>query len=187
MPDRVIRDDILDSERYLSLSSDTARLCFLHLILVADDLGNCDGSNLFLRRRVLVCNLSEAAVTKIISELADTDLIRLYEHEGKRLIHIPRFRQRIRYIKRAHPRPPEGIECNEIKDLISKKSDYSQSIDGLQSDEVKRSEEKRREVKGSNTSPTRSDQGQNLLRDSTTEKPKTAFDLAKQLAAKAKA
>jgi hypothetical protein len=143
MSDRVIRDEILDSERYLSLTSDTARLLFIHFVLVADDLGNSEAGDLFVRRRLLATTTPEKAISALISELADADLIRAYEVDGKRFIHIPRFRQRLRYTNSKFPRPPEAIECQSIKDMMYKKSDLGQTQDGPKTAEVKRSEVKR--------------------------------------------
>lgn len=143
MPDRLIRDDILDSARYLGLSSDTARMLFVHLILVADDLGNCEAEPIFVRRRLLASALEDPSIVKLLSELADADLIRLYENGGKRYAHIPRFRQRLRYVNGKCPRPPESIECTEINRLASQKTVLSQSTAGPRSDS---SQQKRREV-----------------------------------------
>lgn len=123
MPDRIVRDELLDSPRYLSLSSDTARLLFVHLLLVADDLGNAEAGPHFIRRRLLACPLPDEAIAALLGELNDADLIRVYLVNGKRYAHVPRFRQRLRSYKRAHPRPPETSECPEIKALLSTLSD----------------------------------------------------------------
>jgi hypothetical protein len=154
MPDRIIRDELLDSEKYLDLPSDSHRLLFIHLILLADDLGNTEAGTGFLRRRAM-CGSTPAAIAALISHLVDVDLIRLYSVGDKQYVHIPKFRQRLRYMTRLrHPRPPEHVECNEIKDLILKKSDYSLTTVRPESDysqtvvgkyEEKRREEKRRE------------------------------------------
>lgn len=147
MPNRIIRGALLDSDRYWSLSSDTLRLVFVHFLIAADDLGNSEASGPYVRRRILGGRgESDEAIAKILSELADADLLRVYMVGAKRYIHIPRFRQRLRFFKRVNPRPPDNIECKEIKELLSKQSDYSQSMYGLQTAEVKRSEVKRSEA-----------------------------------------
>ena len=152
MPDRVIRDDMLDSERYLGLSSDTARMLFVHFVLVADDLGNAEASDLFIRRRLLPHGTTPSAIATLLSELGDADLIRVYENADKRYVHIPRFRQRLRYTKSAHPRPPANLECKEIIKLLEKKSDLSPAEVSPESD---RSPQKRREVKRSEEKKTK--------------------------------
>jgi len=88
MPNRIIRDEILDSDRYLGLSSDTARVLFLHMLLMADDLGNLEAGYGVIRRRLLPGGASPESATKLLSELADADLIRLYEVGGKRYAHL---------------------------------------------------------------------------------------------------
>jgi hypothetical protein len=120
------------------------------MLLLADDLGNLEAGSGYLRRRVLP-NVSPSAIPSILSELADCDLIRLYVRDGKSYVHIPRFRQRLRYIKGHCPRPPEEIECKDIRQLIVEKTDLSQTKDGPKSDssQQKRSEEKRSEEKRS--------------------------------------
>lgn len=130
MPDRIIRDELLDSDRYLGLSSDTARLLFVHLLLVADDLGNAEASAAYIRRRVLVGNAPDETIAKLLTELADQDIIRLYQVGAKRYVHIPRFRQRLRSLKRINPRPPAAMECTEISRLASKLSDECPTDDG---------------------------------------------------------
>jgi hypothetical protein len=143
MPDRLIRDELLRSHRYRTLSSDTARLLFVHLLLSADALGNMEADSLVvgdaLRRPV-----DEVASAKLLTELADADLVRLYESGGKRYLHIPRFRQRIRYIKRVHPRPPASIEDPEINELLKKvRCEPGDSQVQVARSEEKRSKEKR--------------------------------------------
>jgi hypothetical protein len=49
---------------------------------------------------------SPQQVATTLQELADCDLIRLYEAENKQFLHIPRFRQNLRYVKRVHPLSP---------------------------------------------------------------------------------
>jgi hypothetical protein len=163
MPDRVIRDEILDSDRYIDLSSDSVRLLFLHFLLIADDLGNCEATYGLIRRRLLPqTNVDQAEVEKMLTELAHVDLIRRYAVDGKSYAHIPRFRQRLRSYKRTKPRPPSEIECNEIKEVIANLSDTGPSSDRHMSDtcpspavEEKGREGKRREEKrsASATSP----------------------------------
>jgi hypothetical protein len=147
MPDRVIRDELLRSHRYRTLSSDTTRLLFVHLLLHADSLGNCEAHTTALGD-AMGRQVDEATAAKWLDELSDVDLIRVYVADKKRYCHIPRFRQRLRYPNGKHPRPPSNIECSEIRELAQKvrpRSDSSQTVVGPQSAEVKRSEVKRSE------------------------------------------
>jgi hypothetical protein len=86
-------------------------------------------------------------------ELVDADLVLLYEVDRKTYLHIPRFRQRLRFHKGKYPLPPQEIECREIRQLRNEKSDLSPTQDGLKPDlsltqvSLKSAEEKRREEK----------------------------------------
>lgn len=136
MPDRIIRDELLHSERYWSVGIEAQRL-FVHLLLNADNLARYSGKNYTIRS---ACYPGQAVdhklVEKLISDLADADLIRLYVVNQERYIFIPRFKQRLRYLNSKYPEPPK-----EINDIATEKSDYSQTTDRPQSAEVKRSEE----------------------------------------------
>lgn len=116
MVDRVLRDEIWESDRYLDLSTDTQRLAFIRLLSEADDFGNCEGH---LRRiyRTLAKVMqvrSEEDAAKVLDALVEVDLIRFYEiveeAEGetrtRRLIHIPRFRSHRQYHTRKVPPSP---------------------------------------------------------------------------------
>lgn len=119
MPDKIVRDELLRSHRYVSVSNDTAKLLFVHLLLSSDNLGNAEATptaiNIAMGRV-----LSEEAQGAMLAELHDRDLVRLYQVEGKRYVHIPRQRQRMRYLNGKHPRPPESLEDRNIKELLSK-------------------------------------------------------------------
>lgn len=154
MPDRVIRDELLESPRFLSLKDNADRLAYLALLLSADDLGNFDGDLFRLARlwRDFGITTRELAA-KTLSELTDADLVRVYQVEGKSYVHLPRFRQRLRYVNGKFPRPPEGIDTCKINMLQEKRqttvrpqSARSQSQDG-------RSEEKRSEVNPTRARP----------------------------------
>lgn len=144
MPDRVIRDELLTSERYWSVS-DESRLLYLHLLLCADDTARYTGQNFSLRTKCFAGRAMDAErMETLLSELVSQDLIRLYESGQERFVFIPRFRQRLRFTNSKFPAPP-----NEVSDLQVKKTDLSQTQDGLKTDssqtQDRRSEEKRRE------------------------------------------
>jgi hypothetical protein len=150
MPDRIVRDELLESERYMSLASDSERVLFFHLVLTADDFGNAEATAWRLRR--IVPNPA-ADVEALLAGLVAADLVRVYEAAGKRYIHIPRFRQRLRHTKCVHPRPPaeiDDLDLNEIKHLLPKTSDVRQPPVSRPSAEEKRREEKREEKDAAN-------------------------------------
>jgi hypothetical protein len=146
MADRVIRDELLTSERYWSVSIEAQRL-FIHLLLSADDTARFSGKNYTIRSTCFPDpdhSVTSEALEKLITELHDADLIRLYTASDERFIFIPRFKQRLRFTKSKYPAPP-----SEINDMPEEKSDQSQAIGRPESDSSpqKRSEVKRSEVK----------------------------------------
>ena len=139
MKNRILRGEILDSERFLNLATNTERICFISLLLKADDYANMEGSIPRIQRLWRDFGIdSQEKTSKILDALADQDLIRFYKNQKdfedtKQYIHIPRFRQRLRFTKRVNPLSPwnEPLKNNT---LIPKKSDYSKTIVRLQSD-----------------------------------------------------
>jgi len=119
MADRIIRDELTRSHRYRTLSSDTLRLLFVHMLLNVDSLGNMEADATSIGD-MLHRYLDDTTAASMLAELADRDLVRVYNCGGKRYLHVPRFRQRLRYLHGKHPRPPVEIECNEIRVLIEK-------------------------------------------------------------------
>lgn len=113
MSDKIIRDELLRSHRYQALSSDTAKLLFTHLLLASDHLSNAEATTTNLSI-IMGRSMTEEVSATLLSELADRDLIRIYHDNGKRYIHIPRSRQRIRFLTSKHPRPPESIEDADV-------------------------------------------------------------------------
>jgi hypothetical protein len=123
VPNRIIRDSILDSERYLSLTHHVERLLFYELILLADDYGLVPLGQAFLARRTTACGgMSGEQCLKVISALADVDLIRVFNSQsGSRFAYMPRFGNSPRSAKPKWPIPPDAIGGNEIKDLQQKR------------------------------------------------------------------
>jgi hypothetical protein len=113
MPNRIIRDALLDSERYLNLAHDSERLLFFELLLCADDYGLVPVNYTILRRKCSPCfNKSKEQVLKMLSALADVDLIRMYESDGSRYAYIPRGRNRPQSIRPKWPAPPHSL-CDD--------------------------------------------------------------------------
>ena len=112
MPNRVIREGVLDSERYWSVSIE-ARELYRHLQLIADDFGCLSLAPMLLRRRCFDPKQppSNERIDALIAELAaqSADLIRPYEANGARYAFIPRFRQRLKRSKLKHPLPPTDL------------------------------------------------------------------------------
>ena len=122
MPDRVIRNELLTSERYWSVSIQ-AQQFYIHLLLVADDAARISGKNFTLRSSCFPGRPMDAQhLEKMLTELVDVDLIRAYMIDSERYLFVPRFRNRRRYVASSkYPEPP-----NEINDLAPEKADSSQ-------------------------------------------------------------
>ena len=108
MPDRILRDELWLSDRFLDLPTDIARLAFLRFVSLADDFGNFEGGIRRLARVLHACTQSKTdeAISQTLDALMAADLIRCYQAEGRDLIHIPRFRSKRWYFARKVPASP---------------------------------------------------------------------------------
>jgi hypothetical protein len=121
MSDRVVRDELLTSERYWSVSIQAQQL-YIHLLLCVDDAARFSGKNFTIRSACFPGRVVEAQeLERILSELIDVDLVRAYMVGCDRFLFVPRFRNRRRYVASSKfPQPP-----NEINDLVCEKTDSS--------------------------------------------------------------
>lgn len=118
MPNRIVRDELLQSDRWLDLPSPTERLAYMVLLLKADDFGLLEGgaTRLFRQWRD-ACNLRHVEdADKLLGSLHEQDLVRIYEVDGKRYLFIPRFRQFTRAKKSRCPAPPPALVQDEPAD-----------------------------------------------------------------------
>lgn len=115
MPNRLIRDEMLESEAILSLPIE-ARWLYVTILLSADDVGLFEATSFKLARRA---DIRRESGDKLLSMLADADLIRLYEVDGKRYGFIPKFRQRLQIKRSKFPTPP-GALISDDQDAVSK-------------------------------------------------------------------
>ena len=113
MPNRLIRDEMLESESILSLPIE-ARWLFVTILLGADDVGLFEATSFKLARRA---DIRRESGDKLIQLLADNDLIRLYEVDGKRYGFIPKFRQRLQIKRSKYPHPPSGLLQDDLDAL----------------------------------------------------------------------
>ncbi len=85
MPNRIIREGIIDSEAVNALSPE-AEVFYRRLMSVVDDFGRFDGRIAVLRARLYALQLDkvrEASLERWIAECVKARLIRLYEHDRK--------------------------------------------------------------------------------------------------------
>jgi hypothetical protein len=112
----------MESEAVLSLPVE-GRWLYVTILLSADDVGLFEATEFKLARRAEV---NRDLAGKLLQMLADEDLIRLYEVDGKRYGFIPKFRQRVQIKNTKHPLPPrefyadDSDALNKINYLASK-------------------------------------------------------------------
>lgn len=111
----------MESEAVLSLPVE-GRWLFVIIMLSADDVGLFEATEFKLARRA---DVNRDLAGKLMQMLADADLIRLYEVDGKRYGFVPKFRQRVQIKCTKHPLPPREIYADD--------SDALNKINGLAS------------------------------------------------------
>lgn len=110
----------MESEAVLSLPVE-ARWLFVIILLSADDVGLFEATEFKLARRA---DVNRDLAGKLLAMLADADLVRLYQVDGKRYGVIPKFRQRIQIKTLKHPPPPRALYADD-NDALNKFNDLS--------------------------------------------------------------
>jgi len=110
MPNRLIREGLMESEAVLSLPVE-ARWLFVTIMLSADDVGLFEATEFRLARRA---DVNRDLAGKLLQMIADVDLIRLYAVDGKRYGFIPKFGQRVQIKRTRHPLPPAALMADDF-------------------------------------------------------------------------
>lgn len=116
MPNRILREGILDSEAVCSLSFQ-AEVFYRRLMSVVDDFGRFDGRVSVLRSRLYplqVDKVREADIPRWIAECEKAGLIALYSVSGKQYI-LFRKLGTPRAKESKFPAPPASIDDNDIQ------------------------------------------------------------------------
>lgn len=108
MADRIVRDEIWLSERFLDLPTDAARLAFFRFLSAIDDFGNMEGGQRRLFRMLATCTQIKTldASTATIDALMQADLLRRYTVDDREFFHLPRFKSHRQYLSRMCPPSP---------------------------------------------------------------------------------
>lgn len=139
MPNRLIRDGLLESEAVLSLTIE-ARWLYIAICLTADDMGLFEATEFKLARRA---DLKKEHIERLLSMLNDVDLIRLYSDGKKSYGIIPKFKQRLQIKRIKYPIPPEALyfddedaieKFNKLKQLASKTTVVQRMDNGYTTD-----------------------------------------------------
>lgn len=111
MPNRIIREGLIESEAVNSLSPE-AECCFIRLILKADDFGRYTGNTLLLKAALfpLKPDVRTSDISRWIAACEKAGLIREYQVSGKSYLEISRFGQRARADKSKFPDPLSHVE-----------------------------------------------------------------------------
>lgn len=118
MPNRIVRADILTSERVARLSW-PAEVFYRRLMSVVDDFGRYDGRNSVLRTAlypIQVDKVTERDVGKWKAETASADLVTCYAIDGKDYVQIERFGAS-RADKSKYPAPELRTDANSCEHL----------------------------------------------------------------------
>ncbi|HKB60060.1 MAG TPA: hypothetical protein VKC56_08470 [Gallionellaceae bacterium] len=111
MPNRILREGILTSERVNSLGFE-AEVFYRRLMSVADDYGRFHAHPALLRAALFPLKLDavrDEAMARLLEEVETAGLVRTYVVEGKRYLQLLDFRQRVRANASKFPAPPEGM------------------------------------------------------------------------------
>jgi hypothetical protein len=115
MPNRVIREGIIDSER-INMLSEAAEVFYRRLQSIVDDYGCYDARIEMLRVKLYplrVETVSAEKIHKCMTECIEAGLIRTYTVSGKSYLEILDFGQTIRIKQRKFP-PPPGSDMQMI-------------------------------------------------------------------------
>jgi hypothetical protein len=120
MPNRLLKEGIVDSDKIDSLSQG-AEVFFYRLLVVADDLGRMDARPAILRARCfpLKESLSAEKLATWEQELWDSGLVGRYDFDGKPYLEILEWEQRVRSSGK-YPVPTDGqlsVNCQTVGGL----------------------------------------------------------------------
>lgn len=108
MPNRIIREGILTSERVDALTNWAAECFYRRLMSVVDDFGRYYANPSLLRAACYPLKLdkvSNADIEKWLADCAGAALVSTYENNGKRYLQLQDFRQQVRANESKFPEP----------------------------------------------------------------------------------
>ena len=109
MPNRLLKEGIVDSDRINGLSPE-AEVCFYRLLVVSDDLGRMDARPAIVRARCFPLKEQSNLISKIeiwLEELSKAGLISRYLVENRPYLMIANWDQRVRSSGK-YPAPVDG-------------------------------------------------------------------------------
>lgn len=112
MPNRILREGILTSERINSLAWE-AEVFYRRLMSVVDDFGRFSAHPSLLRAALYPLKLDTVRDTnmeRLLAAVEQASLVRVYEVAGKRYVEMLDFRQQVRAKDSKFPQPPADAE-----------------------------------------------------------------------------
>ncbi len=114
MPNRILREGILESEPVCSLSW-AAEVLYRRLISVVDDYGRFSASPKLIRAKcypIQIDKVSDPDIGKWLTQVVEAGLVRVYPaSDGKRYLQVEKFGQQVRS-KSKYPDPDD--ECDQL-------------------------------------------------------------------------
>ena len=141
MPNRIIKEGLLTSESYHSLSL-FERDLFIRLIVAADDYGRYDARPAIIRGRLMPLETVEMeAISQGLEALAEKGMIEIYEREGQPYLHLCSWErhQNIRAKRSKYPEPPRE-EADSIGTQMLSDAPVIQSVSESKKESVSQSE-----------------------------------------------
>ena len=114
MPDRIIRQAILDSERVNQLTW-PGEVFYRRLMSIVDDFGRYDGRVSIIRAQLYPLKINEvsnADVAKWLDECSNAGLVSVYEVENRPYLELLNFNQRLRTMRSKFPKKCGNFEQN---------------------------------------------------------------------------
>jgi len=116
MPNRILREGIIDSEAVNSLS-EGAEVFYRRLMSVVDDFGRFDGRIAILRGRLYALQFDrvrEASLVRWITECETANLVRRYEHNCKPYLLLHKLGEPRAKNSKFPPPPAELEQCLQM-------------------------------------------------------------------------
>jgi len=134
MPNRIVREGILSSERIDRLRGWGSECFYRRVLSIVDDFGRFYGNTALIRSACYPLKIDSVRHDDIEDWLADcveAKLLSTYEHEGKRYLQVIDFRQQLRSAKSKFPDPPGTTTSKCAADAKQMKSNAHLDVDGV--------------------------------------------------------
>ncbi len=128
MPNRILREGILTSERVAALSWQS-EVFYRRLMSVVDDYGRYFAKPMALRAACFPMQLDrvkDADIEKWLAEGTENHLLRLYDVEGTTFLELLDFRQQVRAKKSKYPDPVNGAAHPLVERTAAARQDNSE-------------------------------------------------------------